>query len=177
METNKHTHQLIRRIERIAVGFGEQKQETYNLVQSMRRLYLYIQGENENIADYVRHHKALWKTAEAFGATSGLHNSLVGSWIQNSVWVDNANCPTTDEKKRSEKESEEAVAASLIIGGGNCAKYGELKRELANDYLKGEDKYLATVEDARNLLQNYEPTSSRPARRPRFIHNEGLTMA
>ena len=84
VERGQTTHELIGRIERVATGFEEHKQETYNLVQSMRRLYLHMQGENESVADYVRHHKALWRTAEAFGATPGLHTGLVNSWLQAS---------------------------------------------------------------------------------------------
>ena len=89
VERDQSTHQLFGRIERIATGFEEHKQETYNLVQSMRRLYLHMQGENESVADYVCHHKALWRTAEAFGASPGLHTGLVNSWLQASDWVAN----------------------------------------------------------------------------------------
>ena len=71
VEREQTTHELITRIRRIVTGFEEHKQGTYNLVQSMRRLFLHIQGENESVADYVRHFKGLWNTAEAFGASPG----------------------------------------------------------------------------------------------------------
>ena len=48
-ETNKSLHDLINKIERICVGFDDHKQETYNLVQSLKTLYLYSQGKKESV--------------------------------------------------------------------------------------------------------------------------------
>ena len=83
---------------------------------------------------------------------------------------------TADERARAVRESSEAVAAALLVGGANRNRYGTLKKELANDCLKGDDNYPTTIEDARNLINNYEPLY-RPVPQPRFLHDEGVAMA
>ena len=46
--------ELIRKIERICVKFDGHKQEVFNLVQAVKTLYLYTQGEKESIEEYGR---------------------------------------------------------------------------------------------------------------------------
>ncbi len=41
--------ELIRKIERICVGFDDHKQEVFNLMQAVKTLYLYTQGEKESV--------------------------------------------------------------------------------------------------------------------------------
>jgi ATP-dependent Lon protease len=51
--------ELIRKIERICVGFDDHKQEVFNLVQAVKTLYLYTQGEKESVEEYGRNFKSL----------------------------------------------------------------------------------------------------------------------
>ena len=62
---------------------------------------------------------------------------LLQAWIQAADWVVDPNNPTGTENYRARRELKEAIAASLLVGGTNRAKFGELKRSLANKYLKG----------------------------------------
>ena len=172
VECEQTTYNLITRIRKIVTGFEEHKQGSYNLVQSMRRLFLHIQGESESVADYIRHFKGLWNTAEAFGASPGLHMGHLASWMQQADWIADPANLTNAESERARMESQEAIAASLLVGGANRAKFGELKRSLANEYLKGNDNYPTTMEDARNLLENYEP-ERKPNPQPQFYHDGG----
>ena len=43
----------------------------------------------------------------------------------------------------------------MIISGADRKRYGQLKLDLANDYLLGTDQYPDTLEKAVNLLSNY----------------------
>ena len=45
VQTDQSLHKLILKIEQICVGFDDQKQEVYNLVQAMKTLLLYTQTE------------------------------------------------------------------------------------------------------------------------------------
>jgi hypothetical protein len=45
-------HKLIAKIEKICVGFNDHKQEVFNLVQSLKRLFLYTQSEKETVEEY-----------------------------------------------------------------------------------------------------------------------------
>ncbi len=42
-------HELIRRINKICVGFNDHKQSVFNLVQSLKTLFLYSQSEKEMV--------------------------------------------------------------------------------------------------------------------------------
>ena len=95
VETNQTTYELIQRIERTATGFEEHKQGTYNLVQSKKRLFLHTQWD-ESIGDYVRHHRGLWSTAEAFGACPGLHVGVMAPWLKDVDWANNNSNLTND---------------------------------------------------------------------------------
>jgi hypothetical protein len=43
---------LIQMIKRICVGFNDHKQEVFNLVQSLKTLFLYTQSEKEMVEEY-----------------------------------------------------------------------------------------------------------------------------
>ena len=77
LKANQSLHELVLKIERICVGFDNHKQEVYNLVQAMKMLFLYTQTEKELVEDYSRNITSLWDTAEAFGASPGIHRGLV----------------------------------------------------------------------------------------------------
>jgi hypothetical protein len=47
------------KVERICVGFDDHKQEVFNLVQALKTLYLYTQGEKDGIDQYGRNFRSL----------------------------------------------------------------------------------------------------------------------
>ena len=49
----------------------------YNLVQALKRLFLYTQSEKESIEEYGQNFKSLWDTVEAFGGSPGIHRGLM----------------------------------------------------------------------------------------------------
>jgi hypothetical protein len=69
--------ELIKRIKKICVGFDDHKQSVFNLVQSLKTLFLYTQSEKETVEEYARNFKSLWDTVEAFRGSSGIHRGLV----------------------------------------------------------------------------------------------------
>jgi hypothetical protein len=52
-------HKLIQKIERICIGFNNHKQEIFNLVQSLKTLFLYIQGKKKIVAEYLPNLRSL----------------------------------------------------------------------------------------------------------------------
>ncbi len=67
VQSEQSLHELIRRIEKKCVGFDDHKQSVFNLVQSLKMLFLYSQSEKETMEDYSRNFRSLWDTVEAFG--------------------------------------------------------------------------------------------------------------
>ncbi len=51
-QKNQSLHELIQKIERICVGFNNHKQEVFNLVQALKTLFLFTQGEKDTVDKY-----------------------------------------------------------------------------------------------------------------------------
>ena len=146
-QTNQSLHELITKIERICVGFDDHKQEVYsNLVQSVKSLMLYSQGEKETVDEYILNFKSYWDTCTAFGASPGGHAGLVAGVIATADWVVDRDAPTGPESARAVEETTESVKAAMIISGADRKRYGQLKLDLANDYLLGTNQYPDTLE-------------------------------
>jgi hypothetical protein len=128
--------ELIAKIEKICVGFVNHKQEVFNLMQSLKTMFLYTQSNKETVEEYGCNFRSLWDTVEAFGGSPGVHEGLVLGILRNSMW---GTPPTTQERSDAEEASSEAVKAALLISGADRHKYGKLKDELANNYLLGTD--------------------------------------
>ena len=168
VQTNQSLHGLILKIERIYVGFDYHKQEVYNLVQAMKTLFLYTQTEKESVEDYSRNLTSLWYTAEAVGASPGIHRGLVeGRLIAEPGRIDNINNITDAERAESETETSDVFKAALLISGADKRRYGGLKNDLGNNYLLGTDQYPDTTEKARVLLGNYKPPRQQQRHQPR----------
>ncbi len=156
VEKEQSLHELIRRIERICVGFDDRRQLMYNLVQSLKTLFLYTQLEKDSIDNYARNFRSLWNMVEAFGATPGIHEGLVGAELYR-LGI-NAATATADQLGAAEAVSAKQVKAALLISGADRRKYGKLKDELASSYLLGSDQYPNTLEKAARILSNYQVT-------------------
>ena len=59
VQSEQSLHELVRRIEKICVGFDDHKQSVFNLVQSLKTLFLYSQSENETVEEYTRNFQSL----------------------------------------------------------------------------------------------------------------------
>jgi len=75
VQSEQSLHELIKRIEKICVGFDDHKQSVFNLMlmQSLKTLFLYSQTEKESVEEYARNFRSLWDTVEAFGGSPGVH--------------------------------------------------------------------------------------------------------
>ena len=48
-QRDQSLHELIQKIERICIGFDDHKQEVFNLVQALKMLFLFTQGEKDTV--------------------------------------------------------------------------------------------------------------------------------
>jgi len=147
--------ELIRRIEKICVGFDDHKQSVFNLVQSLKTLFLHTQSEKETVEEYARNFRSLWDMVEAFGGSPGIQQGLVQAELKRKGLTN----PTDDQIEAAEDVSVEQVKAALLISGADRRKFGRLKDELANNYLLGTDQYPDTLEKAGRILSNYQSTN------------------
>ncbi len=150
-------HKLIAKIEKICVGFNTPKQEVFNLVQSLKTLFLYRQSDKETVEEYGCNFRSLWDTMEAFGGSPGVHEGLVRGILNDMM---QRTTPVAEEMSDTEEASSEAVKSALLISGADRCKYGKLKDELVNNYLLGADQYPDTFERAIRILGNYQTTTT-----------------
>ena len=161
MQSEQSLHELVRRIEKICVGFDDHKQSVFNLVQSLKTLLLYSQSENETVEEYTRNFRSLWDTVEAVGVLPGIQDGLVEAELRRR----NITNPSPMQLSEAEDMSIKQVKAAMLISGASRQKYGRLKDELADDYLLGSDHYPDTLEKAGRILANYQNTrASKPYR-------------
>ena len=95
-QKNQLLHGLIGKIEKICVGFDDHKQEVFNLVQALKTLFLYTQGERETVEEYGRNFRSLWDTVEAFGGSPGIHTGLTDAILEQSNKQTSGNTDTSE---------------------------------------------------------------------------------
>ena len=120
--------ELIKRMEKICVGFNNHKQSVFNLVQSLKMLFLYTQSEKDTVEEYTRNFRSLWDTVEAFGGSPEIHHGLVDTELKRRGLTN----PSDDQIEAAEHASAEQVKAALLISGADRRRFGKLKDELAN---------------------------------------------
>ena len=137
-QKNQLLHGLIGKIEKICVEFDDHKQEVFNLLQALKTIFLYTQGERETVEEYRRNIHSLWDRVEAFGGSLGIHAGFTDTILVSKVTSGQAATPT--QVKEAGEESSEAVKAALLISGADRWQYGTLKDGLANNYLLSSDQ-------------------------------------
>ncbi|KAL3796182.1 hypothetical protein ACHAW5_005865 [Stephanodiscus triporus] len=159
IQAEQSLHKLIKRIEKTCVGFDDRKQSVFNLVQSLKTLFLYSQTEKELVEEYARNFRSLWDTVEAFGGSPGAHQGLVDAELLKQGITN----PDDAQLKAMEEVSVEQVKAALLISRASRNKYGKLKNELANNYLLRMNQYPDTYKKAQRILSNYQNTRGKAA--------------
>ena len=155
VQATQSLDELIRRMEKICVGFDDHKQSVFNLVQSLKTLFLHTQSEKETVEEYARNFRSLWDTVEAFGGLPGIHQGLVDAELKRRGLTNS----TDAQIEAAEDVAVRQVKAALLISGADQRKFGKLKDELANNYLLGTDQYPDTLEKAGRILSNYQSTN------------------
>jgi len=133
VQATQSLDELIRRIEKICVGFDDHKQSVFTLVQSLKTLFLHSQSEKESVEEYARNFRSLWDTVEAFGGSPGIHQGLVNAELKRWGLTN----PNDDQIEATENVAIEQVKAALLISGADRRKFRKLKDKLASNYLLG----------------------------------------
>jgi hypothetical protein len=160
IQQDQSLHKLIQKIEWICVGFDNHKQEVFNLVQALKMLFLYTQGEKEGINQYGCNFRSVWDMVEVFGGLPGVHKGLVNVLLKDPSWVNNIYNVTPKEHTEAKETICKAVKAAMLISGADKRQYGKLRDELANNYLLGTDQCPDTFDRAVRVLGNYQTSKS-----------------
>ncbi len=77
---------------------------------------------------------------EAFGGSPGVQKGLVYGLLKNTSQVIDVNYIMSAECAQAEEDTCEAIKATLLISRADKRRYGNLKTDLANNYLFGTDQ-------------------------------------
>jgi len=155
MYANQELHTLINSIRGICVGHDDTNQGTYNLVQSVKNFYAFYQKDEMSIEDYEKDFKAYHETSIAYRGALPIDDKIHSRRMRQIEVT--ANNPTNAERARAKLECDEEFLGCLFISSSNQKMYGNLKKELHNNFLMGRDSYPRTLESAKRLLAGYKP--------------------
>ena len=154
IEANQSLHNLINTIQKNCVGHDDTNQDMYNVVQACKNIFLFWKEDRTSTEDYLQDFKSYWDTCEAYKAEPAHHPQIVKARLGEIAPNPMTLVPTNIEKTQAESEIKEEFMAGLVISSTNQKCFGILTRDLQNSYLKGQDDYPKTFEEAKRLLSN-----------------------
>ena len=115
MQATQSLNKLIKRIEKICIGFDDHKQSVFHLMQSLKTLFLYTQSKKDTVEEYARNFWSLWDTVEAFGGSPGIHQGLVDAELKKKGLTN----PDDDQLEAAQNVTVKQVKAALLISGAD----------------------------------------------------------
>jgi hypothetical protein len=108
------------------------------LVQALKTLFLYTQGEKDGVDQYGRNFRSLCDTVKVFGGFPGVHKGLVNALLKDPSRVNDVHNVTPKECAETKETAYEVVKAVMLISGADKRQYGKLRDKLVNNYLLGQ---------------------------------------
>ena len=135
----------------------------------LRQFYLYRQQPNEDNALHLKRFKEFIDVLEHFGCTVFDDNSLVKYEMSKAIQAQDTSTSRDHGSKFRDKAKPKYLAICLLRRS-NMKVYGQLMRELRDQYLQDHDNNPNTLEEAYSLLQHHSC-----ARRNNGISNSSNT--
>ncbi len=128
------------------------------IVKSLKNLFYFFQKAEQSNSKFLDDFMALIKVIEEYGGAGSLAH------FPNKIMKELASKNVTDMSKATPDELKEAKGtvrdkflAALLLNGANAAKYNELKRSIAENYVTGTGKYPESPELVLRILNVYQP--------------------
>ena len=151
-----------------AQSFDATKNETMAIVDSDVNFYLGFQGKTATIEEFTTPFRSRIDMIRAHGGEPGHHPAqekrILEREMQERVLDDTgyANLKTEDWKAfaiKFKKLARGEYFACLFVRKTDTGRYGELKKTIINDYLRGGPDSPKTLEEAVTLFKHYIPTA------------------
>ena len=120
----------------------------------LKQFYLYRQQPNEDNAMHLKRFKEYVDVLEHFGSTVFEDSSLVKYEMTKAVQAKDARA-SSDHGSTFKDKAKQKYLATCLLRRSNMKVYGQLMRELRDQYLQGHDNYPNTLEKAYSLLQHH----------------------
>ncbi len=145
-------------------GYGCQfdalNDEYVAIVAAIKNLLYFFQKATQTNSDYQEDFLALVEVIEEYGGAGLLTyfpNMIKKEVIAVKAAKNNMGAMTRDETKEAKKILRDKFLAALMLSGANRDRYGDLKRSMAENYVKGTSKYPESLEVVLCILNAYVP--------------------
>ena len=145
-------------LQRVAYNHRAEQFPPYAALMAMKSLFLTRQPDEMSNAEWYEQYKNLIIAAEACGGSFNLPG--VDNYVRERKYPGIAAESLTDEQNDQVKSAgRELSVSTLYIINSNKQRYGSLRQDLENDYLKGHSNYPEEMGEAQKLLINYKGLS------------------
>ena len=136
---------LMNELKKSSSGSDDTQHPVLTFIRTIRTLFTTRQRENESLQDVGDRLESQLQSLKLIGGT------LHPKYLTQAYMLKNTNTSLDD----AQVAVEEKIVAILTIEGANDAKYGSVKRYLANQMVNGVDAYPDTKTQALTLLSKY----------------------
>ena len=145
---------LLKALQRICFDFKQGQFPVMAELKSLQRLFRMKQRENESLTKMVERFGDLLDVAKSCGASFVGHG--VRNYVANNVENQNYSKCTDAVQKRLDPAIDSLANATLflMLAGGTNAD--SVRRELANEFIKGHDNYPTDMTAVRKYIVNYK---------------------
>ena len=168
----------------IAQSFDATKDATMSIVESDVRLYLGFQGKKASIDEYATLYRSRIDTIKAHGGEPGYHpaqqSRVLSRELKTRGMTDTEYAAMKGESKVAFDNEIIKLArgeyfACLFVRQTDAVRYGELKKTIINDYLRGGPDCPKTLEAAIILFKNYQPTTTERQAQKQAVNTPGTS--
>jgi hypothetical protein len=146
------------------------------MIRAVKRVFTITQAHKETNIDYSERFKNLMTVATSCGAQFLFPGVL--NFISVEAYSMKYEARLTDPAELADvqMQTQEVVEATLYLDNANKGRYGNLMKDLENDYLKERDNFPRNIVGTQNLLLNYKGAETSTPNRAQSS-NDGILFA
>lgn len=158
-ENMKSEHNLVHLLKAIKSLLHNQLQNDRHsgitAYDSLKTVFKVRQARHEETAEYRKRFSAATEVLEHVGITFGAMFQGMADNILKSQYDKDREGSTDEQATEAETKAGESVLAIMSLKQSCAVRYGEVTRELQNDFLKGKDNYPTDITAAYSMLANW----------------------
>jgi hypothetical protein len=138
--------------------FDTLNNEYMSIVKSLKNLFNFFQKAEQTNSEFHKDFMALVKVIEKYGGAGSLTHfpNMIRKELSSKNIAD-MSIATPNKLKEARSVMRDKFLAALILNGANAAKYNELKRGMAENYVTRTSEYPKSLELVLRILNVYQP--------------------
>ncbi len=138
--------------------FDTLNNEYMSIVKSLKNLFYFFQKAEQTNSKFHKDFMALVEGSEVYGGAGLLTHfpNMIRKELSSKNIADTGKA-TPNKLKEAKGIVRDKFLVTLMLNGANVAKYNELKRSMAENYVTGTSKYPESPELVLRILNAYQP--------------------